>query len=205
VLWGECHLGPAHLPCCGSSVLGPTPTRDLGGPFAIVLLGPTQAEPWPLTTMACGVLWKGLWISNCCCAPHLQSIAPLLHCLQLPLLPPPPPGPFSQARKPKQGWRSTPSLSEKKYGGDRWRLRGNGEQDPPLSFLQSCPLFGGLSLCHHVQGKLHAQRPHSAATSSPLSNVWEPKTTENKGGRKSQQAKYLEVTWHETKEWLQKD
>ena len=29
--------------------------------------------------------------------------------------------------------------------------------------------------------------------------------TENKGGRKSQQAKYIEVTWHKTKEWLQKD
>lgn len=54
------------------------------------------------------------------------------------------------------------------------------------------PLSGGLP-CHHVQGKLRAQRPR------------EPKNTENKGGRKSQQAKYPEVTWHETKEWLQKD
>jgi hypothetical protein len=44
-------------------------------------------------------------------------------------------------------------------GGGSW---GNGEQVPPLSLLQSCPLFGSLSR-HHVQGKLHAQRPRPAA------------------------------------------
>jgi hypothetical protein len=58
VLWGEYHLGPAHLPCHVSPVPDPMPTSHLGGSACHGPSQPARAEPLPFATMVCGAILK---------------------------------------------------------------------------------------------------------------------------------------------------
>ena len=218
MLWGEYYLGTAHLPCCGSMVSGMTPTGYLrGGQFAL-----SPPCPWPPATLECGVTLKRTLDFNLLLSPtslkqrwcmpavpaaamssgssFILALAAESTLLYQPLLSPlQPPWPSSQARKPKGGCLSTPGLSGKNMATCRGSW-ANGWQGPPpwVGYMASRFLPASLITMPRESCVPKGLAPQLPAVTGP-----EPENTEIKEGRKSQQAKYLEVTWLKTKEWLQ--
>jgi hypothetical protein len=177
VLWGERHFGPAHLPCCSSAVQGPTPTGHLRGPVC-------HRPSWPRPSRASAAepLWKGLWISISCQAPHLRSGGGTwlyLCCFRLLRPPPLPPWPSSQVEEaegglicsrlenPSEGSRA-PLGGGRGGGGEEYRQRGSWGQwlaRPSPEFATKLPAFWWPPMSPHLW-KLRAQRPHPADISS---------------------------------------
>jgi hypothetical protein len=157
----------------------PHPLGTSEGLFALFLLCPARAEPWPPATEP---LWKGLWISTSCWARHLPSWGGACLCWHRLWLPPLPPQPSSQVEEAEsspiccrlgslsEGSEATRVLAGKiwlPWQGQAEDHGGNDEQGPPLSSLQNSLLSGGLP-CDHAQGKLCAPRLCPAAVSSHL-------------------------------------